>query len=110
MPEFINKDNSKKEKLSLFDYVMESIGWIQIAASPLLFGIIVGGILYLLIGNTIGLIIGILVAAIGLIIGILLANKIWKKKGTINFMSRVNASSELDNLESEAAEDKRPTT
>ena len=107
MPELINKDSNQKDKLNSFDYLGESIGWIQIVASPLLVGIIVGGIVYLLIGNTAGVILGIVVAIIGLIIGIVLANKIWKKKGTIHFISRVNASPELDNLESESTEDKQ---
>jgi hypothetical protein len=34
---------------------------------------------------------------VGIISGILYANKIWKTKGTVWFMSRVNASPELDN-------------
>src|SRR5215212_11677066 len=99
--------DKEQKNLSFFDYLTESIAWLQIVVSLLLSGIIVGGVVYLLIGNTIGFLIGILIAAVGLITGIVLANKIWKKKGTVHFMSRVNASPELDNLESEPAEDKR---
>ena len=109
MPEIINKNNTQKEKLSFFEYLMEIAGWIQIVFSPLLAGVIVGGIVYLAIGGTVGMILGILVAIIGLIIGIIWANKIWKKTGTIHFISRVNASPELDNLDAEPAEDKQQT-
>ena len=110
MPELNNKDNDQKEKLSFFEYLMEIAGWIQIVSSPLLAGVIVGGIVYLAIGDTVGIILGILVAAIGLIIGIVWANKIWKKTGTIHFISRVNASPELDNLDVKLTGDNRKTT
>lgn len=36
------------------------------------------------------------IAVIGLVIGIIWATRIWKKSGTLNFMSRINASPELD--------------
>ena len=105
MPEVANKDN-EKVKLSFFEYLMEIVGWIQIVFSPLLAGIIVGGIVYFAIRGTLGIILGILVATIGLIIGIVWANKIWKKTGTVHFISRVNASPELDNLDAEPTKDK----
>jgi hypothetical protein len=89
---------AKQEKLSFFDHAMEIIGWLQIVASPLFGGLIIGGILYLWIGDTAGLVIGISVTLTALIVGIVLANSAWKK-GTINLMSRVNASPELDHLE-----------
>lgn len=110
MPELINKNNDQKEKLSFFEYLMEIAGWIQIVFSPLLAGIIVGGIVYFAIGGTVGIIFGILIATIGLGIGIVWANKIWKKTGTVHFISRVNASPELDNLDAEPTGDKRQST
>jgi uncharacterized membrane protein YdjX (TVP38/TMEM64 family) len=95
---------TKKTKLNFFDKAMEVIGWLQIVASPFIGGIIIGGILYLLIGNTLGLVIGILVVCIGLVTGIVLANRISRKNGTIDFMSRVDASPELDNIEADRIE------
>jgi hypothetical protein len=99
MSDNIHKNINKKGRLSIFDYAIEIIGWLQIVASPLIVGLVVGGIVYFLIGNSIGLILGILIVLLILFIGIKVANKVWNKKGTINFMSRINASPELDNSE-----------
>ena len=88
---------------------MEIAGWIQIVFSPLLAGIIVGALVYLAIGGTAGIILAILVSIIGLITGIVWANKIRKKTGTMHFISRVNASPELDSLDAAPKEDKQHT-
>ena len=92
-----NKENtSQKEKLNFFDRFFEVVGFIQIVASPLLLAAIIGFLVYISKPNTVRLIIAITIVLVGLIIGILWANKIWKGKGTIHFISRVNASPELD--------------
>ncbi|MFD2890445.1 hypothetical protein ACFS5J_00240 [Flavobacterium chuncheonense] len=83
----------------IFELITEIIGWIQIALSPTLFGLIIGYIIYYNFDSIYGLIVGILVALIGLIFGIVLATKKFKTSGTIHFLSRVSASPELDNLE-----------
>jgi hypothetical protein len=44
-----------------------------------------------------GLTIGLTISIIGLLLGIVWATKVWKKTGTSTFMSRVNASPELNN-------------
>jgi len=79
-----------------FELVTEIIGWIQIALSPTLFGLIIGFIVYYNFENIYGLIIGIIIALLGLIIGIILATKKFKTSGTIHFLSRVSATLELD--------------
>ncbi len=93
------------EKKSGFELFIESIGWLQIVASPLLIGSVIGFIVYLTIPDLTGTIIGISIAAIGLIIGIIWATRVWKRKGTIEYVSRLSASPELDNLKEE--EDKK---
>lgn len=93
------KENKQQVKLSFFDHAMELVGWLQIVASPLLGGFLLGGIAYLYVGNTVGLVAGILITILGLAVGIIIANRVLKNKGTINFMSSVNASPELDNEE-----------
>jgi hypothetical protein len=65
-------------------------------AFPLLLAAIIGFVIYISKPGTIRLIIAIAIVAIGLILGIIWATKIWKGKGTIHFISRVNASPELD--------------
>ena len=39
-------DKEPKRRLNFFDLMMEIFGWIQIVASPLLIGLIVGFIIY----------------------------------------------------------------
>ena len=94
-----------KGHLTFFEQLLELFGWIQIVASPLLLGIIIGFVVFL--GNPFGfgLIIGTAVAFLGL--GIVWATRIWQKKGTMNFMSRIMASPELDN---DADENQQHTT
>jgi hypothetical protein len=99
MSEAKQQDIKQKEKLSFFDLMTEIFGWLQIVASSLLIGVAVGFIIYILKPGKPGLIIAISVAALGLIVGIILATRIWKKKGTVHFVSRVTATSELDNLD-----------
>lgn len=82
-------------------FIIELIGWIQIVLSPLLIGLAIGAIIYFNKKDTVGLILGIVVASLGLVIGIIFATKIWKKKGTISFLSRLSGTPELDNLDEE---------
>ena len=73
--------------------------WLQIVVSPTIAGIIVGAGIYAYKRNTTGLVIGIIIASAGLLTGIVWATKIWKKTGTVEFMSKLNATPDLDNLE-----------
>ena len=84
-------------KKSLFEYFTEIIGWLQIVASPFLAASVIGAIIYYSKPNTTRLIIAIAIVTIGLIIGIIWATRVWRKKGTIHFMSRIMATPELDN-------------
>lgn len=94
-----SKEIKEKVKLIFFEFFVELIGWIQIMASPFLAGLIIGFIFFLTIPGVLGLSIGIIIAFIGLIVGVLFATKVWKKTGTMHFMSRTMASPELDKLE-----------
>lgn len=93
----IQKAGKKKESMSFFDYFTEVIGWLQIVLSPLLFGLATAIVIYGFYPTTAGLVIAIGVVLFALIIGIIFATRIWKKQGTINFVSRVSATPELDN-------------
>ncbi len=83
---------------NVFEYITEIIGWLQIVASPLLIGLGIGGFIYFSDPTLLRLIIAIIISTIGLVIGIIWANKIWKTKGTVWFMSQVSATPDLDNL------------
>ena len=97
------KDTQKTEGgiFRVFELITESIGWLQIVASPLLIGLIVGSIIYFPNPTTTRLVLGIIVATLGLVIGVIWATKQWKGKGTIWFMSRIMATPELDNPDEE---------
>jgi hypothetical protein len=99
MPDEIKK--KEEDKMCFFDYLTEIVGWLQIVASPLLFGLLIAAYIYFSNPTTLRLIIAIGVALLGLIAGIILATRIWKKQGTMNFVSRISATPELDNLEEE---------
>lgn len=83
----------------VFELITESIGWLQIVASPLLTGLIVGAIIYFPNPTITKLVLGIIVSTLGLIIGVIWATKQWKGKGTVWLMSRIMATPELDNLD-----------
>jgi uncharacterized membrane protein YeaQ/YmgE (transglycosylase-associated protein family) len=80
--------------------LIELINWLRIAISPLLIGVLIGGLAYLKMGDD-GFVPGLLITAIGGIVGVIWATKIWKKQGTTNFISRIDASPELDKKQSE---------
>ena len=82
--------------LKLVEFITEVLGWLMIAASPSILGVGGGFIIYLIMPSGFGFAIGILLAALGLFIGIKWATKVWKKTGTMNYLSRRYASPELD--------------
>ena len=81
----------------ILEAVPKIITWLQIALAPLLVGGIIGFFFYASYPKRIGLPLAVLTIIIGLIQGILLARRIEKKRGVVEFMSRVNATPELDN-------------
>ena len=93
------KANEQKNSINFFSLITEIIAWLQIAASPFLISIAAGFIIYILRPGKLGFVIAISIAIVGLVIGITCAVKVWKKKGTVHFVSRVTATSELDNLD-----------
>lgn len=81
-------------------WFIEILSWLRIATSPLFLGILIGGLVYLKMGEA-GFVPGIVITAIGGIVGVLWATKIWKKTGTTNFISSIEASPDLDQKPSE---------
>jgi hypothetical protein len=89
----------------LFEKIAEMIGWFQIVISPTSLGLGIGCIVYFNFQNLAGLILGTIISIIGIICGIVLATKKFKTTGTIDFLSRVSATPELDKInETERAE------
>ena len=84
--------------MKIFEIITEIMGWIRIALSPTLIGIVFGLILYDYFQNLAGIIAGCFIAFIGILIGINWATNKFKTTGTIHFLSRIDASPDLDNL------------
>ena len=80
-------------------FFTEALAWLQITASPLLLGLIIGALVYFPQPGPVSLVLGISIAIAGLIVGIVWANRVWRKQGTVSFMSRVNASPDFNKPE-----------
>ena len=74
------QDVQKRGKASFFETLTEIIGWLQIVASPLIMGLVIGFIIYLSRPDNMGLFIGVAVALVGLIIGIVWQPRFGKRK------------------------------
>ena len=84
------------------EFILKIIAWLSIVASPFIFGMMAGGIIYLYFQKSkFGLVVAVFVVLLALILGIILATKIWKTKGTINFIARIRATPELDNFDAQ---------
>lgn len=85
-----------KTNKSLFERIIDAISWLKIVASPTLFGIAVGFLLKIYFKNDLGdFLFGFFVIA-GIVLGIYWANKVSKKYGATDFISKVDASPDID--------------
>ncbi len=88
--------------MTFFETITEIIGWCKIAISPILIGGIIGAIIYFNMQSTLGIILASIPAIAGIVVGVLWATKVYKtKEGTMHFISRVDATPELDKKEEE---------
>ncbi len=87
----------------VIEFIIELFGWLRIVASPTLLGLIIGAFIYFPNPTPTSLIISILIVVLGLTAGIFWATRVWKNKGTINFLSRIEGTPELDNPTSETS-------
>lgn len=99
MPDLPNQKNSVSKQKDLFEFFTEMMGWLQIVASPLLIGLIIASIIYFPKPNPAKFIMAIVIVIIGLCIGIFWATRVWKREGTVHFMSRIMATPELNDKE-----------
>lgn len=80
----------------MFERFIEYLGWVRIVIAPFLLGLIIAFIIYLAIPGKSGIALGAFIALAGLIFGIVWANKVARKHGTINFLSKINSSHPKD--------------
>lgn len=77
-------------------WIVDVFNFLWIIAAATLLGMLVGGIIYFSNQTLPYLIFSLLVVFAGFIIGIVWAVNVWKNQGTTNFISRINASPELN--------------
>jgi hypothetical protein len=75
--------------MKLIEIILEIIGWLQIALGVTLAVGLVALFIYLKWDNEIGKTVSIILLSLGFIIGAVWATRIWKKHGTIAWLSRI---------------------
>jgi hypothetical protein len=83
---------------TIFEFIFEIIGWLKIMASPFFIGIVIGSLIYFPAPSNTRLIIASIIVFIGLVVGIIVATRIWKRKGTMYYLSQIMATPDLDNI------------
>lgn len=86
----------------ILETIPKVIAWLQIAVAPLIVGGVAGFFIYAYYPNNLGVSMAVLTTVIGLVLGILWANRVRKKRGTVEHMSRVIATPELDHQAEDA--------
>lgn len=82
----------------------ESLGWLRIAASPAIIGLVAAALIYFPAPSDTRLVVAFIVAGLGIFAGIVWATRIWKKRGTVDFLARVMATPELDKPETSGSD------
>ena len=82
--------------MKIVDTILECIGWLQIAISPIIISILLAAAVYYYKKDRIGLILSIIILLAGIITGVIWATRIYRKRGTVNFMAKVSSNPELD--------------
>ena len=82
--------------MKFLQILIDFLNYFKIMVSPTLIGFFIGIIVYANKTDEVGLMIAIGIAVSGIICGILLANWAKRKVGTTEFMSRINASPDID--------------
>jgi len=75
--------------MKLFEIILEIFGWLQIVAGVTLAAGLLTFATYLVWSNGTGKIAGIIIISIGFIAGAIWATFIWKKHGTIAWLSGI---------------------
>ena len=75
--------------MKLIEIILEIIGWLQITLGVTLASGIIAFLIYLKWDNESGKTVSIILLSLGFIIGAIWATRIWKKHGTIAWLSRI---------------------
>ena len=89
----------KKKRTDLFDFfdgISEIAGWILIVFRATVLSFLLGCVLFVCLQGAAGLVLGIAVLLLGMFLGVTFATRKYKTTGTIDLLSRVDATPELD--------------
>jgi large-conductance mechanosensitive channel len=75
--------------MKLLQIILEIIGWLQIVFGATVLAALLAAIIYFGYSSHITKIISFCIIAVGFILGVIWATRIWKKYGTIEWLSRV---------------------
>ncbi|MBW8362495.1 MAG: hypothetical protein K0M56_09960 [Kaistella sp.] len=84
------------EKQTAFEKTTETVGWIQIFLSPFLIGLIISAVIYFAYPGIWTMIAACAVLALSVVLGAKMASKAAREHGTMNYISRTDATPELD--------------
>jgi hypothetical protein len=88
----------------ILENIPKVIAWLQIAASPVIICLIGAFFIYAYIPNSLGVTIAIITILLRFVLGIIWARKVEKQKGTVEHMSGVIATRELDHKANDFAD------
>jgi hypothetical protein len=87
--------------MKVLEFLIDAFSWLKIVASPFLIAAMIAIIIYLKVAGILGLVLSVGMLLVGLVVGVILATRIWKTKGTTNFLARIHATPELDKVDQE---------
>ena len=76
--------------MNISKLLLEIIGWCQIAFGTTLMGVLIAAGIYFSWANNTTKIISIIIISAGFILGSVCATIIWRRHGTIEWLSRIN--------------------
>ncbi|RYE55950.1 MAG: hypothetical protein EOP48_09090 [Sphingobacteriales bacterium] len=82
--------------IKVLEFIPKAIAWLQIATPSSLLGIGLGAAIYFYQPSWLTLTVAIFLCTIGIAAGAIWATKVHRRRGTVDFMSRVIATPELD--------------
>lgn len=93
----MKQEKKRTDIFDFFDGISEMTGWLLIVIRATVLSFLVGGVLYLGLQGAAGLVLGVAVLLLGMFLGVTFATRKYKTTGTIDSISRVSATPELDN-------------
>lgn len=100
----MKKKRSGFNLFKFFDQLSEITGWLLIVFRATVLSFLLGCVIFVCLQDTAGLVLGIAVVLLGMFLGVTFATRKFKTTGTINLLSRVSATPELDQTNEKEAQ------